>query len=155
MEGWFEDFAVGRTYRSAELLVTEEAITQFGRQYDPQIFHLDAETAESTVFGRLVASGWQTAAYTMRLLVDGGGLGSKGAIVVGVDDLRWLHPVSAGDVIHLVSEVVSTRPSETRPVGIVQFRLTTRNGRDVDVLVQRATMLIPRREGDARTAPVG
>lgn len=110
---YFEDLTVGETHEFGEYDVTREEIISFAERYDPQPFHLD-ESAESP-FGGLVASGWHTAAMCMRMLVDGplNERASMGAR--GVDELRWRRPVRPGDSLHLRTELLDKRPSESDP----------------------------------------
>jgi acyl dehydratase len=141
-----EDFAVGQVFRSASLRISETDIKAFAQQFDPQPFHLDDAAAKATLFGGLAASGWHTAALTMRLLVDGGAPIAGGIIGAGTDELRWPRPVRPGDELHVESEVLEIRPSRSRPMqGLVKMRTTTRNqnGEPVQVLV--ANLLVPRR----------
>lgn len=135
-ERYFEDFAVGQTFRSGSREVTVEEIVAFARQFDPQPFHLDAAAAAGSLFGGLVASGWHTAALTMRMLVDSDLNPGSGTIGAGVDELRWPRPVRPGDVLHLEGEIVEVRPSRSRPeLGIVKLRASTldQNGEVVQV----------------------
>jgi acyl dehydratase len=111
----FADFAVGQTFRSGSVTVTAEAIKAFAEQFDPQPFHLDDAAADAGPFKGLAASGWQTAALTMRLLVEGGLPIAGGIIGAGVEDLRWLRPVRPGDVLTVQSEVLEVIPSASRP----------------------------------------
>src|SRR5215813_6939500 len=114
---YFEDFEVGQVYRSGELPVDTAAIKAFATQFDPQPFHLDEAAAKGTLFGGLAASGFHTAALTMRLLVDGGAPIAGGIIGAGLDELRWPRPVRPGDRLRTESEVVEIVPSKTRPQG--------------------------------------
>jgi acyl dehydratase len=112
---YYEDIAVGDTEEFGEYHVTQEEIIEFASQYDPQPFHTDEEAAKESAFGELVASGWHTAAICMRLLVDNmmdkrASMGAR-----GVDELRWRQPVRPGDTIHLRTEVVDKRRSESDP----------------------------------------
>ena len=143
---YLDDFAVGQTYRSGRLHVDREGIKAFAAAFDPQPFHLDDQAAPGSIFGGLVASGWHTAALTMRLLV-GGELRPAGGIVgVGFDELRWPHPVLPGDELHVETEVLEVRPSKTRPrQGLIKLRTTTRNQRGEAVQVSVGTLIVPRR----------
>ena len=85
---YFEDWVIGETLETPSVVLDEAQIVEFARAYDPQPFHLDAEAARQTKFGRLIASGWQTASITMRLIVDCGIFGRHGGIGMGVDELR-------------------------------------------------------------------
>jgi acyl dehydratase len=111
----FADFYVGQRFRSAGLTVTADAIKAFAHQFDPQPFHLDDAAAEAGPFKGLAASGWHTAALTMRLLVEGGIPIAGGIVGAGVDELRWLRPVRPGDTLYVQSEVVEVIPSTSRP----------------------------------------
>jgi acyl dehydratase len=142
-----EDLAPGQRYRSARrVTVTAADITEFAARFDPQPFHLDAEAARGSVFGGLAASGWHTAALTMRLLVDSEFRPAGGIIGAGMDELRWPRPVYPGDELHLETEVLEVRPSRSRPEqGLVKARTTTFNGRDEPVQVLVANLIVPRR----------
>jgi acyl dehydratase len=147
---YFEDFAVGQTFGSGRLKVEPERIKSFAAEFDPQPFHLDEEAARHTMFGGLAASGWHTAALTMRLLVDSGLEPAGGIVGAGFDELRWPRPVRPGDELHLESEVLAARPSRSRPdQGWIKVRTTTsnQNGEPVQVLV--ANLVVPRRQGAA------
>jgi acyl dehydratase len=143
---YLEDFAVGQVFRSGSLRVTEADIKAFAQQFDPQPFHLDDAAAKATLFGGLAASGWHTAALTMRLLVDGGAPIAGGIIGAGTDELRWPRPVRPGDELRAESEVLEIRPSRSRPTqGMVKMRTTTlnQNGEPVQIFV--ANLVVPRK----------
>ncbi|MGX7706923.1 MaoC family dehydratase [Methylobacterium sp. Gmos1] len=145
-ELYLDDLAPGQTYGSGETTVTEADIVRFARDFDPQPFHLDAEAAKTTFFGGLAASGWHTAALTMRLLVDSEMRLAGGIVGAGMDELRWPKPLRPGDTIRLESEVIEVRPSRSRPSqGLAKVRTTTLNqhGEAVQVLV--ANLLVVRR----------
>ena len=148
-ERYFEDYVIGRRTETASLTVTEEDMLAFARAYDPQYFHLDAEQAKGSLFGGLVASGWQIAAYTMRLMVESACIGGNGMIGVGVDGLRWLQPVRPGDVLHALTEIESKEASKTASHGIVRVRVTTRNQHERDVLVFTAIARVERRPSNS------
>ena len=112
---YWEDLVVGDEAVHGTHTVTEEEILAFGREYDPQPFHVDPEAAAAGPFGGLIASGWQTAAIYMGLFVrsalrDSAAMGSP-----GVEELRWLAPVRPGDTLTARSRVVDRWPSETDP----------------------------------------
>jgi acyl dehydratase len=124
--------------------VTREEMVAFAERYDPQPFHVDEEAAADSHFGELIASGWQTCAIAMRLLVDGylNESGAQGA--VGVDDLRWYQPVTAGDVLHLEGETVGKEPwSET--MGLVRSRAELFDDDDEMVMSYVGLVLFPKR----------
>jgi acyl dehydratase len=143
---YLEDLAVGQVFGSGSLTVTAEEITAFATQYDPQPFHLDDEAARRTMFGGLAASGWHTAALTMRLLVGGEFRPAGGIIGGGMDELRWPRPLRPGDTLRLETEVMEVRPSRSRPQqGLVKARTTTFNQHDEPVQVIVANLIVPRR----------
>ena len=111
-ERYLEDFAVGQTFCSDRLRISVEEIKRFAAEFDPQPFHLDEAAARETMFTELVASGWHTAALTMRLLVDSELKLAGGLIGAGVDELRWPKAVRPGDELHLESEILEVRVSK-------------------------------------------
>ena len=121
---YFEELTVGDSESFGAYDVTREELTTFASQYDPQPIHIDPDAAGASTFGGLVASGWHTAAMTMRLLVDHrlGGSGAMGA--VGVDSLRWPEPVRPGDTLSVRTEVTGTEPVDGER-GYVDFEVTT------------------------------
>jgi acyl dehydratase len=142
---FLEDLQVGQRFVSDTHRIDEEQIRAFAGQFDPQPFHLDAEAAKETFFGGLVASGWHTAAITMRLLV-GGGLPIAGGIVGAGAEIAWPKPVRPGSTLHVESEILELRPSRSRPNrGVATVRSETRDqiGEVVQVLV--AKLVVPRR----------
>ena len=151
---FFEDFAVGQIYRTGSLKVDADAIKTFAKSFDPQPFHLDEATAAKTFFQGLAASGWHTAALTMRLLVSEGAPIAGGIIGAGMDELRWPRPVRPGDALHLESEVLEVRPSRSRPhQGLVKMRTTTLNQNNEPVQIVVANLVVPRRTPESSTAP--
>ena len=145
-EHYLEDFAVGQTYGSGRLHVDAERIKRFAAEFDPQPFHLDEHAARNSIFRGLAASGWHTAAMTMRLLVEGELMPAGGIVGAGFDEFRWPQPVRPGDELRLESEVMEVRPSRSRPdQGLIKVRTTTLNqdGKAVQVLV--ANLVVPRR----------
>lgn len=146
MERFLEDFAVGQVYGSRRLTVTAEDIKRFAAEFDPQPFHLDDAAARASFFGGLAASGWHTAALTMRLLVASDLKPSGGIVGAGFDEFRWPRPVRPGDELRLECEVLEVRPSKSRPAqGLIKVRTTTlnQNGEPVQVLV--GNLVVPRR----------
>jgi acyl dehydratase len=139
---FLDDLHVGQRFASGKHLIDEEQIKSFARQFDPQPFHVDAEAAKDTVFGELVASGWHTAAVTMRLLVEGGLPVAGGLIGVG-GEITWPNPTRPGDVLQVESQVLELRPSRSNPGrGIATIRNETRNQRGEIVLVLIAKLLV-------------
>jgi acyl dehydratase len=145
---YLEDFSVGQTFRSGGITVTSEQIKAFASQFDPQPFHLDEQAAAATFFGGLVASGWHTAALTMRMIIDGEPKIAGGSIGAGAEELKWPRPVRPGDTLHIVSEVLDVRPSKSRPnQGIVKMQTQTLNQKDEVVMIFVANLIVPRRPG--------
>jgi acyl dehydratase len=146
-ERYLEDFAVGQRFGSGRLRIDKERIFAFAAEFDPQPFHLDEAAARDSIFGGLAASGWHTAAVTMRLLVDSELNPAGGFIGAGLDECRWPRPVRPGDELHLECEVIEVRPSKSRPAqGLVKLRTTTLNQDGEAVLVYVVNMLVPRRK---------
>src|SRR5580692_460315 len=100
-ERYFEEFAVGQTFGSGRVQVAKEDILRFAREFDPQPFHLDEEAARHTIFGGLAASGWHTAAITMRLLVESELRPAGGIVGAGFDEIRWPRPVRPRDELRI------------------------------------------------------
>jgi acyl dehydratase len=146
-ERYFEDFAVGQVFKpNGRVRVEKEDIIAFARKFDPQPFHLDEEAARHSIFGRLVASGWHTAAMTMSLIARADYRAAGGTVGLGFDSLRWPVPVVPGDELHIVSEVLEVRPSRSRPDrGLVKIRTQTfnQNGEVVQEVIGNA--MVPRR----------
>ena len=141
---YLDDLAVGQRFTSGPHAIDEAQIKAFARQFDPQPFHLDAEAGADSLFGRLVASGWHTAAITMRLLtesvpIDNGVIGAGG-------DIAWPRPTLPGDILTVTSVIEEIAPSRSRPDrGIVRMRSETRNQRDEVVQVLNSRLVVLRR----------
>ena len=143
---YLEDFAVGQIYGSGCITVEKSRIKTFAAEFDPQPFHLDEDSARRSIFGGLAASGWHTAALTMRLLVESDFKPVGGIIGAGFDEFRWPLPVRPGDELHVESEVLEVRPSKSRPhQGLVKVRTTTKNQKDEVVQVSVGNLVVPRR----------
>jgi len=128
-EHYFDDLKVGDRFKSEPLNVTEKQLIEFAHKFDPQMFHLSRKRAERTIFKGLIASGWYTAAMTMRLFVQTLNF-AEGAIGLGVDELRWPNVVRPGDLLTVETEIVDLRPSRSRPrFGIIRLRNVTTNQR--------------------------
>ena len=127
-DAYLEDISVGQLFGSGRVRVSAENIVRFAQDFDPQPFHLDPALAEQTLFGDLAASGWHTAALTMRLMVDGEFLPAGGIVGAGFDELAWPVPVRAGDELHVTSEILAVRRSQSRPMqGVIKVRNLTIN----------------------------
>ncbi|MBV8658034.1 MAG: MaoC family dehydratase [Burkholderiales bacterium] len=142
---YLEDLRVGERFISDTHAVDAEAIKAFATQFDPQPFHLDEVAAADTFFGGLAASGWHTAAITMRLLVTGPLRLAAGVIGAGAE-VSWPQPTRPGDVLHVESEVVEILPSRSRPDrGIALMQSETLNQRGEVVQRMQAKLLVFRR----------
>jgi acyl dehydratase len=145
-ERFLEDFAVGQTYGSGRLSVDEARVKSFAAEFDPQPFHLDDEAARASVFRGMAASGWHTAAMTMRLLVDGDLRPAGGIVGLGFDEFRWPAPLRPGDELRVESEILDVRASKSRPhEGVIKVRNTTFNQRGEAVQIQTGNLLVRRR----------
>jgi acyl dehydratase len=146
---YLEDFAVGQIYCSGPLKVDAEQIKAFAAAFDPQPFHLGEESARDTFFGGLAASGWHTAAMTMRLLTAGP-LKPAGGIIGAGGEISWPRPVRPGDELRIESEILEVRPSQSRPGrGTIKVRTTTfnQNGDAVQILI--GNLIVTRRSTPA------
>ena len=144
---YFEDMQVGDRRRFGSYPVTREEVVAFAKAYDPQPFHLDDAAAARTHFGRLAASGWQTCAMTMAMLVESAkddphaGLGSP-----GVDELRWVRPVYPGDTLSVETEIVGLTPSRSKPdLGSFRSTVTVFNQHEEVVMRMVSIVLVKRR----------
>ena len=151
---FFEDLSVGQRFGTGTVTVEPRMIEAFAAEFDPQPFHLSDQGAKNTIFRALAASGWHTAAITMRLLVDGD-LKPAGGIV-GFDELRWPRPVRAGDELHVHSEILDVRASTSHPdQGVIKVRTTTMNQAGDTVQIAVGNLLVRRRglPAEGRTSP--
>ena len=141
---YLDDLYVGQRFSSGTHLIDEEQIKAFARQFDPQPFHLDAEAAKETLFEGLVASGWHTAAISMRLVVES--LPLIGGIVGAGGELAWPTPTRPGATLHVESEILALSPSRSHPDrGIATIRSETINQRGEIVQVLIVKLVVPRR----------
>jgi acyl dehydratase len=142
-----EDFELGQRFETGTHELTADDIKAFAAQYDPQAFHLDEAAAEASPFKGLAASGWQVAAVTMRLMVDGDGPIGSGVLGAGVE-LDWKTPARPGDLLRVTSEITDIRPSRSKPDrGIVIIRSETVNqhGQIRQVLISKVMAFRRRR----------
>jgi acyl dehydratase len=146
-EHFLEDFAPGQKYRGRlRVRVSEAEIKRFAAEFDPQPFHLDDAAARGTIFGGLAASGWHTAAMTMKLLVESDLRPAGGIVGAGFDEFRWPRPVRPGDELWIEAEVLEVRPSKSRPdQGLVKVRTTTYNQNGEPVQVNVGNLIVPRK----------
>jgi len=148
MSGKFlEDFTVGEVIESVEEYeMTPERIAAFASEYDPQPIHLDPAVAVNSMFGGIIASGWHSLSATMRLMVRSNIFDGAPVVGVGVDHLRYLKPVRAGDRLRARAEVLETRTSSSTPErGYLVLRVVTTRADKQEVLTQEWTVLVPRR----------
>jgi len=148
---YWEDLEAGTETTFGSYKVTREEVLEFADKYDPQPFHLSDEAAAKTHFGRIAASGWHTAAMTMRVIVDAlskqpqAGLGSP-----GVDELRWLRPVYPGDTLTMRGLIVDKTPSRSKPeIGTIRTKTTVTNQDGVDVMRFTSIVMMQRRPSGA------
>jgi acyl dehydratase len=142
---YFDDLKVGDRFNSEPLKVTEKKLIEFAHKFDPQMFHLSRKGAERTIFKGLIASGWHTAAMTMRLFVQTLNF-TRGAIGLGVDKLRWPNAVRPGDVLTVETKILNLRVSRSRPrYGIIRLRNVTTNQRGEVMQIMLASAIVRRR----------
>jgi acyl dehydratase len=146
---YFEELQVGQRFETGSHLIDEQQIIDFAAQFDPQPFHLDPAAAQETVFGGLAASGWHTAAITMRLMVKSG-LAIAGGLVGAAAEIAWPNPTRPGAILKVESEILELRASRSRTDrGVATIKSQTRNqhGETLQVLV--AKIIVPRRSPTA------
>jgi acyl dehydratase len=145
---YLEDFMPGQKFGGPERLRVDAArIKSFAAEFDPQSFHLDDTAASASIFRGLAASGWHTAAMTMKLLVASELKPAGGIVGAGFDEFRWPTPVRPGDELRVESEVLEVRPSKSRPdIGLVKLRTTTYNQNGQAVQVSVGNLMVPRRK---------
>ena len=142
---FFDDLGIGDTFTSTTHAMTVDDITRFAAEFDPQPFHLDDAAARLTMFGGLAASGWHTAAITMRLLVTSGPNLANGILGAG-GEIEWKTPTRPGDLLRVDSEVIELIPSRSRPdrgVVVMQSRTINQHGDVVQTLT--AKLMVSRR----------
>ncbi len=145
-ELYFEDFKVGDRFVTPGKTLTEKEIIDFAKVYDPQEFHLDPAAAKQTIYGGLIASGFQTLAFGFRLVFDTGILTAASMGSPGFDELRWLKPVRPGDTLHVEMEVTESRPSQSKPDrGIMRAAYRYLNQKGEAVLTYTAMHLLKRK----------
>jgi acyl dehydratase len=146
-ERYLEDFEAGQVFRgSTPIRVDAGSIKAFAADFDPQPFHLDEAAAKNSIFGGLAASGWHTAAMTMRLLTESEFQVAGGLIGLGLKELRWPRPVRPGDELRVEVEIIAVRESQSRPEqGLVTTKTTTLNQHGEPVQEFVNTLIVPRR----------
>ena len=153
-EQYLEDFEAGQTFRSGRIRIDADRIKSFAAEFDPQPFHLDERAATDSIFRGLAASGWHTAAVTMRLLVESDLKPAGGIVGAGFDGFRWPRPVRPGDELRVESKVLEIRTSKTRPdQGVIKVRTTTLNQNNEPVQVSLGNLIVrcrPASSGEIR-----
>ena len=145
---YFDNFDIGATFTAGPVEMTAEEIKAFASRFDPQPFHTDEAAAEHSFFKGLAASGWHTAAGSMRMLGQALPV-ADGLIGAGLEELRWPQPTRPGDMLRIACEVLERREMKSRPgLGLVKIRCTTLNQKDEPVQVSVTTILAPLRAGD-------
>lgn len=147
---YLDDFAEGSTFETEGKTLSEAEVLEFALKYDPQPFHMDVEAAKDGPFGGLIASGIQTMAIGLRLLLQAqvfapaASMGSP-----GMDELRWLKPVRPGDTLRLRGDVLETIPSRSKPDrGVLRYRMTIFNQNGEDVMSMLGMQILRRRISD-------
>jgi len=144
---YFEDYIAGAVHEFGPIAVEEQEVLDFGRRFVPLPYHVDSEAAKKSIYGRLIASGWHTAALMMRLYTDNylskvANLGSPGG-----DELRWTKPVFPGDELSIRVTVAVTRRSDSKPDrGIVQSFCEVLNQKREVVMSVKMVNLVRSRE---------
>lgn len=142
---YFDDLSVGQRFTSSSATIGAADIKAFAEVFDPQPFHIDDDDARSSLFGGLVASGWHTAALTMRLNANGG-LPLAGGIIGAGGEINWPRPTRPGDTLHVESEVLELAPSRSRPDrGTATMLSRTINQHGEVVQTFKARLIVPRR----------
>jgi acyl dehydratase len=144
---YMEDMNIGQKFTSPAITVSAEDIVAFAEQFDPQPFHLDPVAAEDTLFKGHAASGWHTAAVTMRLMLLAAPNIKGGMIGRGIDKLNWPRPVRPGDSLSVEIELLEMRVSNSNPKrGIARTKIVTRNQKGEPVQDMECVMFVPRRD---------
>lgn len=147
-ERYLEDFQPGQAFRSREITLDAAMIKAFAAQFDPQPQHLDEAAAERSFFGGLVASGWHTAALTIKLIVQSELRIAGGLVGSGLDEFQWYRPARPGDTLHVEFEVLEVRQSlSRRDQGLLRLKIATLNQSGSPVLTLIADLIVPRRPG--------
>jgi acyl dehydratase len=138
---YFDDFVPGQEMELGQRTVDEDEIIAFARQFDPQPFHVDKEAAAKSIYGGVIASGWHTCAMMMRIVLDGMGCEEASMGSPGLDGVRWLLPVRAGDTLSVRYVTKEVRPSTSKPDRGVVFSTwvaTNQNGEPVCTIEGKA-----------------
>jgi acyl dehydratase len=143
---YYEDYETGEVIHAAGVTVTESDILDFAFRYDPQPFHLDKEAATKSIYGGLIASGWQTGALGFRMLMQAGLLGTGSMGSPGLDELRWYKPTRPGDTLYAKARVEEMRTSASKPDrGIVKLKYWVENQKGETVMSFYGNQLVAKR----------
>jgi len=142
---FMEDFNIGQTFTGGPVTVTADDMIAFATQFDPQDFHTDPEKAKNTAFGEHVASGWHTAALTMKMLVAAIPPMAGGMIGRTVENMTWPRPVRPGDTLTYEGEILDMRPTRNPARGLMRVKSTTRNQNGETVMEMTCLVFAPRR----------
>jgi acyl dehydratase len=145
-ELYYKDFTVGQRMESAgSITMGKDDTIAFARMYDPQPYHIDEEGAKKTMFGELIASGWHTAAVSMRLKLETDLRDIAGGLLgLGVEHLKWPRPTMPGDTVRIVITILEKRLSKSNPdKGIIKYRLETLNQNDELVMEMVTAVIVP------------
>ena len=144
---YLDDLEAGQVFQLGSRVLTKEEIIAFAELYDPQPFHVDEDAAAASIYGGVIASGWQTVCVFTRLFVDGLLARSAAMGSPGMDELRWLKPVRPGDELRGHVEVIDVRPSRSKPDrGVAKLRCVMANTSEEEVLAFVANVLFQKRE---------
>ena len=149
---YFEDFYPGQEIDLGSRSVTEEEIIAFATQFDPQPFHVDKEAAAKSIYGGVIASGWHTCSMMMRMVVDGLMVDASSMGSPGLDGIRWLLPVRAGDTLNVRYVTTEVKASASKPDrGVVWSKWVATNQRGEEVCTVAGMGMMGRRPaaGDA------
>jgi acyl dehydratase len=150
---YLEDLHVGQRFTSGSYYVDEDRMKAFAAEFDPQPFHVDEAAAKKSIFRGLAASGWHTAAATMRLLVTGGLQFDNGIVGLG-GEVSWPKPTRPGDTLRVESEILEIIPSRSKPDrGVVIVRSVTLNQNGEQVQLLTAKLLVFKLNFDPQVSP--
>lgn len=152
---WFEDYRVGDVMEFGDHLMTETEILDYAHRYDPQPFHTDPEAAKASIFGGLIASGWNTAGVMMRMLIDHSVPRNASMGSPGIDELRWPRPVRPGDRLRVRQTVVEVVPSRSKPDRGIVRQFTEVLNQDGEAVMTMKGMTMLRRRPNPETAGSG
>ena len=143
---FYEDIPLD--YRSVvgTYALSESAIIDFARAWDPQPFHTDPDAARRSVFGGLVASSAHLFAICTRLFFDHPDP-IRVVAMLGKDKLRLPNPARAGTTLTYETRCAGKRDSASRAdVGIVTLADTVTDDAGRVVLTQEVSLMVARRQ---------